>query len=250
MTNLDPAFQSAMQQMLEDRETELHPDLVSWVEEGDWGPMLRHPLVYQVPLISPGLANKAYEQKQKALVDAIMAEEWGTVIWIHERPHRLNALIEYCTGTFDIPEEGEDEPRPVPLVEVPASWELAADVWVDSENIQQEIVKWRHLITPTDVLLKHGAPNLWLGTDEERESFQKLPDPILAYRGGTVGDWSWTTDWSIASFFSRRSGLPVRSAWIPKSDCFGYLTRRGESELLVRLTPERYPLVYPEGEPS
>jgi hypothetical protein len=33
---------------------------------------------------------------------------------------------------------------------------------------------------------------------------------------------------------------------IPKADCFGYLTRRGEAELMVRLTPEREPLVYPD----
>lgn len=218
------------------RDEPLLPELEDWVEDGQWGKMLRHPLVYQVPLLAPGYANRAYEHKRKELWKALADCDWASVIWIHERPHRLEALIGYCVGRYD--EEGE----PMPLCSAPEHWELAADVWVDSENIEQNLHTWRALIG-------NGDCDLWLGTPEERAAFDALPDPIPAFRGGTVGDWSWTTERRVADFFSRRSGHPVREALIPKADCFGYFTRRGEYELLVRLTEERLPLVYPDGEP-
>lgn len=219
---------------------ELLPVLVPWTEDGAFGKMLRHPLVYQVPMMLPGMANRAYKAKCAALDEAIAEQNWHRVVFLHERPHRLNALIEYVIGRD---EEGEI----VSLVDVPKYWDLAADVWVDSENIGQHEDDWRDLLDDT----LYGEPRgLWLGTTEERAAFDALPDPIPAWRGGVVGDWSWTTDHKIAQFFARRSGYKVRRRMIPKADCFGYFTRRGESELLVRLTPDREPLVYPDRFPE
>lgn len=223
-----------MQRMLEDRAAELHPDLVDWVEEGTWGPMLRHPLVYAVPLFSNGLANKAYEAKRKALAEAVEAQEWASVLWIHERPHRLNALIEYVTG------RDGDTNEVLPATD---HFDLVLSAWIDSENIQQNEDKWRALFGN---LIEPNLTNPWLGSAEDRAVFDALPDPIPAWRGGVVGDWSWTTDPAIADFFSRRSGFQKRHALIPKADCFGYTNQRGESELFVRLTDERYALVYPD----
>lgn len=215
----------------------LSPELLPWVEEdGTFGRILRHPLVYQVPFYNAGLANKALAHKRARLAEAVNTEDWHTVVFLHERAYRLKALIDYCTRR-------DDDGMPHPARFVPEHWELAATVWVDSENINQNLADWRALID-------NGRGNLWLGTNEEKAAFDALPDPIPAYRGGSAGDWSWTTDIKIAEFFARRSGLTVRTALIPKADCFGYLTRRGEAELLVLLTPERYSLVYPEGEPE
>jgi hypothetical protein len=218
-------------------EEPLHPDLAEWVEEGQFGPMLRHPLVYSVPLMMPGYANRSYAYKQRKLAEAIEEKDWHSVVFLHERPHRLNALIEYVTGRD---EYGDALCVVGSTLDV---MELVADVWVDSENINQNLIDWRALIC-------NGEGGLWLGTQDEQTEFDALSDPIAAYRGGSVGDWSWTTDIKIAKFFANRSDLTIRGALIPKADCFGYLTRRGESELLVRLTDERRPLVYPEGEPD
>lgn len=235
-------------------EEELDPELQPYVEQGSFGPMLRHPLVYAVPCINNGIANDALKRKKDLLFEAINEEDWHSVIWLHERPYRLNALIDYVIGRYDDPNLiGHGDPIPLVDVHSPSITNtdlqaLAADVWVDSENIEQNIEEWQ-------ALFLNGEGGLWLGTDEEKAAFDALPDPIRAFRGGVVGDWSWTTDERIAEFFSRRSGYPVRSALIPKADCFGYLTRRGEAELLVRLTSEREPLVYPNrfsesGEPD
>lgn len=224
----------------------LSPELVPWVEDdGPWGPMLRHPLVYQVPLSLPGLANEALVRKRAALAEAVHEGDWHSAVFLHERAYRFKALVDYCTGRYDDDAYGD----PMPLCGQPEHWDLAADVWVDSENIEQVVGDWRALLT--GCVHEDGANEcpLWLGTAEETAAFKALPNPIPAWRGGSVGDWSWTTDIRIAEFFSQRSKLPVRSALIPKEECFGYLTRRGESELLVRLTPEREALVYPDGTP-
>lgn len=211
----------------------LLPELEEYVEDGTWGPMLRHPLVYSVPLVLPGWANKAYLHKKEALAEALAEEEWHTAVFLHERAYRLRALID-ITGRDQYEE-------PTPLVSVPEHWDLAADVWVDSENIEQCIEEWRALICQPG----EYPTGLWLGDTNERAAFDALPDPIPAWRGGAVGDWSWTTNEDTAKFFTVRSKYEPRFALIPKADCFGYLTRRGEYELLVRLTDERYPLVYP-----
>jgi len=228
-----------MMDLAAEAEAELHPDLAPWVEDGSWGKMLRHPLVYQVPLVLPGHANKAYAYKKDALESAVENEDWHSVVFLHERAYRLRALIDSVIGRTEY-EHGGGDIIPLCLVDR-VFWSLAADVWVDSENIEQLIEDWRALFAGA------GEPgcDLWLGTDDERRAFDVLPDPIPAYRGGVVGDWSWTTNRDTAQFFARRSGYPVREALIPKADCFGYLTRRSEYELLVRLTDERRSLVYP-----
>lgn len=217
----------------------LDEELQGYVEDSDtWGPMLRHPLVYMIPLVMPGQANQTLRYKQQQLSEAEAEQDWHKCVFLHERAYRLEALIDYCTG------RGEDW-GVLPLVNTPHNWNLAADVWVDSENIQQNIEDWR-------ALFDNGANGLWLGTDEEREEFDALPTiphkdgPVIrAWRGGSVGDWSWTTDIRTAEFFSARSGLPVRGHLIPVADVFGYLTRRSEAELLVKFTEFRRSLVYP-----
>jgi hypothetical protein len=233
----DVEFAKQIEELQAMSDEPLHPDLQPWVEDGQWGPMLRHPLVYSVPLTLPGYANRTYLYKQKAKARAIEEEDWHNLVFLHERPYRLDALLSVVGTT----ESGD----PIPLASVPEHWALAADVWVDSENIQQNIEQWRALFC-------NGAGGLWLGEPDERAAFEALPEAgaegsglIRAWRGGAVGDWSWTTDRKTAEFFSRRSGLPVRGHLIPRSDVFGYLTRRSEAELLVKFTEFRRSLVYP-----
>lgn len=221
----------------------LHPDLVPYYDDGtsDDGtrfPMVRHPLVYDLLPVF-GRTNRAYEAKKASLARAIEEEDWHTVVFLHERPYRLKALIEYVTGS-------DEDDQPI-LLECSATQEvidLVADVWVDSENIEQCIEDWRALIGDAD--------GLFLGTAAESAAFYSLPwspadSTIIAWRGGTVGDWSWTVDPEVARRFAARSGHAPRKTRVHMGECFGYLTRRGESELLVRLTDERKPLVYPQG---
>lgn len=209
----------------------LHPDLEAWVEEdGPMGPMLRHPLVYNLTVRNmPGVANKVYADKRKMLAEAQAEQDWHSVVFCYERPYRFRALVDTVTGRDDL--TGDIIPlSALGNLLTQDTLDLVADVWVDSENIASHIEDWRTLF---------GECDFFLGDEDERAAFDALPDPVTAYRAGIDdGDWSWSTKRSIAEFFARRfqdEPLPVVEALIPKARCFGYLTRRSEHELLVRL---------------
>lgn len=200
-------------------------ELEFWVEESEtFGRMLRHPLVYQVPLLLPGQANEALRQKKKALETAIEAQDWESVLWIHERPHRTNALVEYIVGT-------DDAGDPIRLEDLDQSQRDAAlSIWTDSENLQQHVDEW-------NLMLETSGPDVFLGGD--RDAFNELPDPVTVYRGDIEdGGWSWTTDQKVAEWFARRfrdgdDEAPVLRGQVEKRWVIAYLTNRQESEILA-----------------
>lgn len=206
------------------RNEALHPDLAPYVcVEDTIGTVLKHPLVYQVPLWSSGIANRYYMQKSKALIEAQDEGNWSKVIWLHERAYRCNALIDYVVGRDDLG-------RVIPLVLCTgATCDLAADVWVDSENIHQHVGDWAAMFSDWecgDDMLFNDSPDEWAA----------LPDTLTVYRAGIDdGGWSWTSDPKIVEFFARRFGdnHPMTVARVSKSCVFGYLTRRSESEVLI-----------------
>lgn len=186
--------------------------------------VLKHPLVFSVPLMLPGQANLALRQKKAMLDDALKREDWASVIWIHERPYRCWALIEYVVGWDD------DTNVPIPLnYHREEVRDLAADVWVDSENIGQHEDDWAAMFSGWecgDEMLFSDDPKGWA----------TLPDPLTVYRAGIDdGGWSWTLDPKVAVFFAKRFGTQhvMSTGRVPKNCVFGYLTRRSESEVLI-----------------
>lgn len=203
----------------------LDPSLEPYVEAtGPLGPMLRHPLVYQVPYFNPGMANRALRNKREALSDALDRGDLGQVIWLHERAYRTEALVRYVVGT-------DDEGVPLPLAGMDQETrDLAASVWVDSENLGQVDDTW-------EALLRDPIPGrLTLASVEEQAEFASLSDPLTVYRGEIEdGGYSWSLDRRIAEFFARRFGdhHEIVQGTVAKVDVFGFLTRRNESEVLV-----------------
>lgn len=182
--------------------------------------VLRSPLVYEVPLMLPGQANIAYRKKAARLEELIAKNDLSGVVWLHERPWRVHALLEYVVGWDEF-----GLPRPLQKCP-PEVRELASHVWTDSENIEQWQQEWSHLFW--------GGG--WLFGD--REAFDALPDPITIYRGDIAdGGWSWSTDLRIAQWFARRFDATddLVYATVEKEHVFAYLTSRSESEILVRL---------------
>ena len=196
----------------------LHPDLVDWVEEKEIGTVLRHPLVYEVPHLHTSTANRAYLAKQKILQRALDEEDWQTVIWIHERPHRLWALgqIEYRLDDDDY-------------------WPLLRDVWVDSENIWQNLEEWQ------DRLNEDRWGSHLMMDDEERAVYDALPEQVTVYRGAINGlnerSLSWTLDKERAEWFANRfdrdGGPIVLTGVVAKDEIRAYIASRGEQEILV-----------------
>lgn len=212
----------ALMKLIEDRDTPLHPDLEEWMRETETlGRILQHPLVFQVPFHSPALANDVYEKKKQALAEALAAEDWHTVVYLHERPHRTDALIEFVLGDWIEPlAHLNQETR-----------DLAASVWMDSENLHQNVEEWTELFSGWEP----GQP-LILGDVEEQAAFAALPEVLTVYRGDIDdGGWSWSLDPKVAAFFANRHGAnaPLIQAKVAKRNVFGYLTGRAESEVLI-----------------
>lgn len=167
-------------------EEKLDPELEPWVEETDvLGSVLKHPLVFQVPLSVPGLANRALGQKKAMLERALDKGDWHSYIWIHERPYRFEALMRLIMGH---PLSDEDR------------HDLIRDVWIDSENIWQHLDEWVELFESAD-------PEM-LMTDEEKDRLAALPERVPIYRGAVrelnEEGLSWTLDHNRALWFARR----------------------------------------------
>jgi hypothetical protein len=210
-----------MAQMLAWRDAELREELVPYVVESSvLGKMLKHPLVFDVPLVTPGRANEAYDYKTKRLEEALAAEDWHTVVFLHERPYRTWALVNYVVGDGVHLSETTDEIRA-----------LAARVWVDSENLSEHIEDWAVMLNGHDGLVL---------TDAEPEEWDALPETLTIYRGeeGERG-FCWSLNKETAEWFARRfqkhGGRKryLTTATVTKSDVTGYLTGRNETEVLV-----------------
>lgn len=202
-----------------------HPELLPYVREGVLGWEVAHPLV-QTVAANPGLTSRVYAATKQVLTEALEAEAWDKVVFIHARPYRLEALREHVLG----------EARR--LVDVsPEVRELATSVWLDSENTHEHRREWKALFsgwTP-----EHG---LLLATAEDHKAFEHLPDDLEIFRGTNKlggGGWSWSLSEDTARWFAQRyfSKNRVLRASVPKREVFGFINDREESEILVH--PER-----------
>ena len=194
----------------------LHPDLVAYVEQSDAGwTMLRHPLVYQVPLFSNGSANAFYEQKRKDVDRALNAKNYKQFVWLFERPYRVDAFIKIADKLSNTD-----------------YWKLLSSLWIDTENQHAYIDEWKKLLN-SDRPYRH-----YLMDEEEEQFLRSLPDEVTIYRGCQSGlnenGLSWTLDKAKAKFFANRfqgEGIILEKK-IPKSSIIAVLLGRGESEVI------------------
>lgn len=198
------------------RDEPLHPDLEEHLVMTDFGRMVHHPLVIEhAP--RPAMVNYRYEAKRKALREAMSDSNWHQAVWLHERPYRLDAFMQ-------IEDDLDDDEY----------WSLLADIWIDSENIWQNLDQWRRLFEST----RSGSPM----TEEEEAALAAMPDPVPVYRGGVEDaneyGLSWTTDRERAEWFAVRMTADdevgvVLDGLVAKEHVAAYFTGRGESEIVV-----------------
>lgn len=206
-----------LKQLLAETNEPLHPDLVPYLEkDGALGPQLRHPLVYQVPLWSNGRANAYYEQKKSDLIDAVLHRKYNRIIYLHERPYRLQAFISIAK---DLPDE--------------TYWSLLASIWTDTENAWQNLEQWRELFSSSRPKRER------LMDRDEVLALSSLPDTVKVYRGCQKGinedGISWTLKRDKAEWFATRLGKDgvVLEKEISKSDIIAVFTNRNEFEVIV-----------------
>lgn len=226
MTDPTPSW---IQEALDRADEPLNEELEAYVQKSshfDW-PVLRHPLVFQVPFIKDMAwrSNDQLKYKKKALASSIRDGDWNSAIYLHERPYRAQALDTYSNQI-----QPDD-----------AYWDLVGDVYCDTENFWQEQARWAKLLGS-----QRGHREAIM-TEDERKVFADLPDTLTVYRGvngkGKRLGWAWTLrkeGQGSATWFANRlaeikTGRPptVFTATVEKHEAIGYLGRRNESEIVV-----------------
>jgi hypothetical protein len=195
---------------------ELLPELRPYVEEGAMGEQLRHPFIYQVPLINYGAANHLYKFKVEETQRALKEKNWTKYIWLHERPYRIDAFIEINDRLTDR-----------------NYWQFLVAIWSDTENAWQNLSEWKRLFGSDRPERKH------LMDEEEFYYYQKLPDMVTVYRGCQKGQnengLSWTFDKDKAEFFAHRlkkNGIVLKKR-VSKNQILAVLLGRGENEAII-----------------
>jgi hypothetical protein len=198
----------------------LHPDLEKHVRRDNaLGSCIHHPLVIQVfhvPQMNK-MVNAQYANKLRAVAEARAAREWDRFVFLHERPYRLDALLQVLpklTGTRK-------------------GWKLIEEVWTDAEGVGINFDAW-------ETIFSSGGARLMMNT-KERRAFDVLPESVEVYRGAKHKHrrgFSWTLSREKAEWFAQRfdmRGAVLLSRTIaPARDALALLLGRGEDELLLR----------------
>jgi hypothetical protein len=205
-----------IQQLLAETNEPLNPDLVPYLEDGVLGKQLRHPLLYQVPLWTNGYANKLYLQKKEDLIDAVLHRKYSKIVFLHERPYRVDAFTKIAS---DLPDE--------------TYWSLLGSIWTDTENSWQNLDEWRKLFS------SNRPHRDRLMDRDEILAYNSLADTVKVYRGCQKGinenGISWTLKREKAEWFSTRFSKDgvVLEKEVSKEDILAVFTGRNEFEVVI-----------------
>lgn len=201
---------------------ELDPELADHIYESDsFGACIKHPLVFSMMHFPQqnALVNNQLRHKKEALAKAEAKGDWHTYIFLHERPHRVDAFIEIMDRLSDSD-----------------YWGTLGGIWIDSENIRQNPRIWQ-------MLLRSNRPEREAIMDEgERDDLAAMPESIVVYQGHTNrrhDGWSWTTSRETAEWFAHRfadferARPVVTQGTVRRSNVIAYFTGRNESEIVA-----------------
>lgn len=162
------------------------------------------------------LYNKPYRQRRALAEKALCDKDFQKYVYLHERPFRLQALVEVL---YNIKKE--------------ELFDLVEWVWIDSEDPCVNLEVWKLIFQYCDSLGVLDA------------SKNGLPNEITIYRGTRKGikdkGISWTLDRNVAKKFSERfftkktTNEPlVKEKVVKKSDIWFYTDGRGEKEIVLK----------------
>lgn len=162
------------------------------------------------------LYNKPYRVRRELAQKYLEEENFNSFIFIHERPFRLEALVEVL---FSIKKED--------------LFQIVEYVWTDSEDPCVNLEVWKYIFNYCEEL----------GVLED--SKKDLPEKFTIYRGTRAGvednGISWTLDASVAKMFSERFYTKrtdkqpiVKVKEVKKEDIFLFTDARGEKEVILK----------------
>ena len=205
--------------------TELHPDLVSYIETWPppWGRTVNHPLVRSNRMNSPEDVieiNNLYAAKVKDLEKSEKNRDWHTHIFLHERPYRAEAL-------YDLVNSHDLKPKEY--------WTVLGEVWIDAKNIWRDMALWESLWG-----YGKNPHRKFAMTIQDRKALKLLPEEFTVWRGishpeGMTG-LSWTTSRDVALWFAHAGswGAPhIAKGRIKRLDALVMFTSREEFEIVV-----------------
>lgn len=199
----------------------LIPELEEFYREDGIMPMVKHPYIISIPHVPEwnAMVNAKYKLVRKIVRQAFEHKNYERYIQHHERPYRLDALVD-CYTNEQVHEGNLGELA-----------QLALEVWRDSEfpNKNREIW-WTIFNDIGEAYLKKFAD-------------RDINEGETIYRGICVegdifndGGVAWTTEYEKAVWFAERfelEGEPVVLKTTYRSDSFvGIFDGRGESEVL------------------
>jgi hypothetical protein len=212
---MTPAERARARNELRKKEEPLFAELRPFVRKN----MLRHPLVIEADLDPDhaALVNARFREVSKEVKEALEKKDYSRYIDLHERPYRLDALVECADFGLCGPD----------------FWRCVRDVWVDSENIHQSRGKWRKVWRSQEPGMEECMD------DNERAALADLPGLVRVWRGTTyqrsIRDISWTTDRDKARWFATRftaTNSLVAEGTVAKTDIKAIFLQRGESEVI------------------
>ena len=166
--------------------------------------------------------NKLLEGKTKN--DIIYREKKDAVHFVfnHERAYRFQALEEIAHDVDYWKTKKKDY------------WKLVGDVWVDQENIYENLDGWHDILFHGDY---NDTPNASHGMMDEsdRKFYKSLPSEFMIYRGGVDQyAYSWTLDKEKAKWFANRykNDYEVFEKKAKKKNVIAYNNSRGEKEII------------------
>jgi len=220
-----PADYLAPEPLLDELSVHLGTILLS---NGDRMPVLQHPLLYSVPYAPEmnRMLNANFQDKQRRIEKSLEESNDVAYVLAHERPYRADALLALVDlGLFHGVSDGAIR-----------YWKAVGAWWIDTENALEVLDRWERLWTGPEQF-RHAKR--FAMTKREQDELAALPDPIEVFHGEEEPDrigWSWMTDLRVARWFANRftGGRRVYTGLAPKDAVIAYLSRRGESEVLIR----------------
>lgn len=202
------------------QEAELNDELKPYLSVYNGIPMIKHPLIFSIfhTDIQNYIINKQYEWKKSAVKEALKKKNWGSYVFLHERPYRLVPAFSSISQKLDSK----------------TYWELLGEIWVDSENIWQNSDWWLYFLEDGPLENKE-----YFMSEEDREEFKRLPEKLTVYRGyvprKNKKGFSYTLSKEKATWFANRFGRDgkVYERQIDKKDVFAYKNDRNEQEIII-----------------
>lgn len=202
---------------------ELHADLSRYVfTDPSLGQVLKHPLVFHVPFFDGmnRLANRQYAAKSERIARLLEEKQYSHIMWMYERPYRLQALMEHEEAMRRHDEAG--------------FWITFSALWRDNEFPYESFDEWRAFWEEPG---SRAAMSL-----EERAELTRMDERFTIYRGGTAVNattgMSWTIDrekavWFAQRWSDRRDPPVLATGTIRREDVRAYLIGRNESEIVA-----------------